>query len=67
MADGLSAAGPARLHAAAEQHIGDEDPPGLVALAAHGRQRATALKAGPKARPLQSEKRNVTETRVTPR
>jgi CubicO group peptidase (beta-lactamase class C family) len=38
MAEGLTAAGLARLHAAAEQHVGDEDLPGLVALVAHGGQ-----------------------------
>jgi hypothetical protein len=41
MAEGLTAAGLARLHAAAGQHVGDEDLPGLVALVAqvaHGGQ-----------------------------
>ena len=38
MAEGLSVAGLERLHAAAEQHIGDERVPGLVALVARGDQ-----------------------------
>lgn len=37
-ADGLTAAGLARLHAAAERHVGDEQVPGLVALVACGDQ-----------------------------
>src|SRR6266700_3189014 len=36
MAEGLTAAGLARLHAAAQQHVGDERVPGLVALVAEG-------------------------------
>src|SRR5580658_1017816 len=35
---GLTAGGLARLHAAAEQHVGDERVPGLVALVAQGDQ-----------------------------
>jgi CubicO group peptidase (beta-lactamase class C family) len=35
---GLTAGGLARLHAAAEQHVGDEGVPGLVALVARGDQ-----------------------------
>jgi CubicO group peptidase (beta-lactamase class C family) len=35
---GLTAGGLARLHAAAEQHVGDERVPGLVALVARGDQ-----------------------------
>ncbi len=38
MAEGLTAAGLARLHAAAQQHVGDERVPGLVALVARGDQ-----------------------------
>ncbi len=38
MAEGLTAEGLGRLHAAAEQHVGDERVPGLVALAARGDQ-----------------------------
>lgn len=38
MADGLTASGLERLHAAAEQHVGDERVPGLVALVARGGQ-----------------------------
>ena len=38
MAEGLTAGGLARLHAAAGQHVGDEDLPGLVTLVAHGGQ-----------------------------
>jgi CubicO group peptidase (beta-lactamase class C family) len=38
MAEGLTADGLARLHAAAEQHVGDECLPGLVALVARGDQ-----------------------------
>jgi CubicO group peptidase (beta-lactamase class C family) len=38
MAEGLTAAGLDRLHAAAEQHVGDERVPGLVALVARGDQ-----------------------------
>ncbi len=38
MADGLTAAGLARVHAAAEQHVGDDRVPGLVALVARGEQ-----------------------------
>jgi CubicO group peptidase (beta-lactamase class C family) len=35
-ADGLTGAGLARLHAVAEQHVGDTRVPGLVALVARG-------------------------------
>ena len=38
MAEGLTAAGLDRLHAAAEKHVGDERVPGLVALVARGDQ-----------------------------
>lgn len=38
MAEGITAAGLERLHAAAEQHVGDERVPGLVALVARGDQ-----------------------------
>jgi CubicO group peptidase (beta-lactamase class C family) len=38
MAEGLTADGLARLHAAAEQHVDDERVPGLVALVARGDQ-----------------------------
>ena len=38
MAEGLTAAGLERLHAAAAQHVGDDRVPGLVALAARGGQ-----------------------------
>jgi CubicO group peptidase (beta-lactamase class C family) len=38
MAEGLTADGLARLHAAAEQHVGDESVPGLVALVSRGGQ-----------------------------
>ncbi|HXP18142.1 MAG TPA: serine hydrolase domain-containing protein [Streptosporangiaceae bacterium] len=38
MAETLTAAGLDRLHAAAEQHVGDERVPGLVALVAHAGQ-----------------------------
>jgi CubicO group peptidase (beta-lactamase class C family) len=38
VADGLTAAGLARVHAAAEQHVGDDRVPGLVALVARGEQ-----------------------------
>lgn len=37
-ADGLTAAGLARLRAAAERHVGDEQVPGLVTLVARGDQ-----------------------------
>jgi CubicO group peptidase (beta-lactamase class C family) len=40
MADGLTADGLARLHAAAEQHVDDERVPGLVALVARGNRDA---------------------------
>jgi len=36
--DGLTAAGLARLRAVAEQHVGDDRVPGLVALVARGDQ-----------------------------
>jgi CubicO group peptidase (beta-lactamase class C family) len=36
VADGLTAEGLARLHAAAAEHVGDQRVPGLVALAARG-------------------------------
>ena len=38
MADGLTEAGLERLHAVAEQHVGDDRVPGLVALVARGDQ-----------------------------
>jgi CubicO group peptidase (beta-lactamase class C family) len=38
VAEGLTAAGLQRLHAAAEQHVGNERVPGLVALIARGDQ-----------------------------
>ena len=38
MADGLSKAGLARLHAVAQGHVGDQLVPGLVSLVAHGEQ-----------------------------
>jgi CubicO group peptidase (beta-lactamase class C family) len=38
MTEGLTAAGLDRLHAAAEQHVGDDRVPGLVALVARGDQ-----------------------------
>jgi CubicO group peptidase (beta-lactamase class C family) len=38
MGDGLTAAGLARLHAVAQQHIDDQQLPGLVALVARGGQ-----------------------------
>jgi len=37
-ATGLTAAGLAGLHAAAERHVGDDRAPGLVALVARGGQ-----------------------------
>src|SRR5450631_3047753 len=38
LADGLSEAGLARLHAVAQGHVGDQLVPGLVSLLAHGGQ-----------------------------
>jgi len=38
MAEGLSVAGLERLHAVAEQHVGAERVPGLVAVVARGDQ-----------------------------
>jgi CubicO group peptidase (beta-lactamase class C family) len=38
MADGLTEAGLAQVSAAAKQHVGDDQVPGLVALVAHGDQ-----------------------------
>ena len=38
MADELTAAGLDRLRAAAQQHVGDDRVPGLVALVARGDQ-----------------------------
>jgi hypothetical protein len=38
MTEGLTAAGLERLHAAAEENVGDDRVPGLVALVARGDQ-----------------------------